>query len=103
MSAKDPCTYNDIIPFVLEDDLTLIYIEFLKQALNLFTDFNTFFEANALLFNALKSKVQQLITTCAKSYMRVEDIESMDPTELDPFNEAEYLPDHEIYLGQLES
>lgn len=80
---------------------TKIYLEFLAYALNLFNEFNTYFQSELPLVHVLKTKTEELVETLALNYLQDTYVHSFgSPMDVDPSPaEEQYLPEHEIYLG----
>lgn len=101
LCKEDPTVSHDVILTSLEDEMTKIYLEFLKYALNLFNEFNTLFQSERPLLHILKKTVEDLITSLANNFMENDYVNSVAPLMIDPFSEENYLPDYEVYLGKL--
>lgn len=99
LCQRDPTTNHDVILLGLEDDITWVYLEFLAYALNLFNEFNAFFQADLPLLYTLKDRVEHLLTTIASNLMEPDYVSSVDPLRIDPDSSGQYLPVRDVYLG----
>ena len=73
--------------------LTKIY------ALGMFNEFNTVFQSEKPLLYELKNRVFSLIKNFASNFMHSRYVRSTYPTRIDPTLSNQYLPLHQIYLG----
>ena len=83
----------------LRDPRTKPFLLFLKYALGMFNEFNTVFQSEKPLLYELKNRVFSLIKNFASNFMHSRYVRSTYPTRIDPTLSNQYLPLHQIYLG----
>lgn len=101
LCVRDPTSNHDMILTELKKLSTKIYFEFMAYSLNLFNEFNTFFQAELPLLHLLRGKAQELVETLASNYTEDQYVRSFNnPLDIDPSAEQHFLPEFEIYLGK---
>ena len=71
---------------------------FTEYILGLLIDFNTMFQADALLFHVLKEETVKLVKTSSLNSMTTKYVQEKGIT-IDPENISQHLPLKNIYLG----
>ncbi len=64
-------------------------------------EFNTVFQSESPLLYALKDSVSELIRDFANNFKEVSYVRDTNPFDIDPSSEENYLPEENIYLGNL--
>ena len=74
----------------------LFLVEYVLGELN---EFNTIFQSEKPLFHLMKAQVEKLLQTLAVNFMKPSYVRTVNPFDINPHDEVNYLPDENVYIG----
>jgi len=86
---------------MLNDRTTKPHFEFLSYSLHVINEFNTTFQSESPLLYTLKDSVSEIIRDFSNNFMEVTYVRETNPFDIDLSSEDNYLPEENIYLGNL--
>lgn len=73
---SDPSKTTEEMLTTMNNQFTLVYLEFMSYVLSLVTDFNTIFQSETPLLHKLKPEVEKLLKTMSANYMKINYVRS---------------------------
>ncbi|KYN50097.1 hypothetical protein ALC62_00125, partial [Cyphomyrmex costatus] len=83
----------------LNNPLTKLYFFFLEWILPKFTDFNRFFQTDAVVITELHDKIINLYQEILLCYMKRDYVMKTPLSDINPYKEDECIPNSQIYVG----
>lgn len=98
-SAEDPTAANTLIHTMLNNEMTVPFLEFTSYALNCFNEFNTLFQSASPKLHLLQERVSCLIKDFAQNFMNFKYVVESCPAKIYPYLSTQYVPLQKVYLG----
>ena len=98
-TAEDPTAANTLIHTMLNNEMTVPFLEFTSYALNCFNEFNTLFQSASPKLYLLQERVSCLIKDFAQNVMHFKYVVDCCLTKIDPYLSTQFVPLEKVYLG----
>ena len=95
----DPSHANDHVRMTLNNPYSRVMMFFVESLLGELNEFNTIFQSEKLLFHLMKTQVEKLLRTLAMNFMKPSYVRTVNPFDINPHDEVNYLPDENVYIG----
>ncbi|CAG4942601.1 unnamed protein product [Parnassius apollo] len=97
---SDPSKTTEEMLITMNNQFTVVYLEFMSYVLALVTKFNVLFQSETSLLYKLKPEVENLLKTLSSNFMKISYIKSCaNILNADFKNPTHFLSLNEIYIG----
>ncbi|CAG5046361.1 unnamed protein product [Parnassius apollo] len=97
---SDPSKTTEEMLITINNQFTVVYLEFMSYVLALVTKFNVLFQSETSLLYKLKPEVENLLKTLSSNFMKISYIKSCaNILNADFKNPTHFLSLNEIYIG----
>lgn len=99
---EDPSKTTEEIMATMDNEFTVIYLEFMSYTLGLLTQFNLLFQSETPLLYKMKSSVEDLLKTVCSNYITFSYVKSYtDIMKIQYDDESKYDRLDRVYIGVL--
>lgn len=96
---EDPSVTTEQMITTMDNQFTLIYLEFMSYVLGLLTEFNLLFQSEKPLLYKVKPETDRLLKILCSNYLQLSYIKGHDIFSLNHRDQLHFVQQNHIYLG----